>query len=176
MENINNMHIEQFVEFINTELQKDKTISVNRLCDKLNIKKSTLKSKMHRENYSYNHDLRQYIKNNIIDSTKEVFQEVAVTKEDNTRNITPLNNIDMDKLNLLLNNLDSLLNLVVKKDNTTKKDNTNSITLSSNKTRVTSLRINEELYNLIKERSVKENTSISDIVNRSLLDYLNNYL
>jgi hypothetical protein len=174
MGEVKNMDIGRFVNFINGELQKDKTISVNRLCEKLNIKKSTLKSKMSRGKYSYNHDLRQYIKNNTTDSTievlKEVKEEVAVTKEDNTYSATPLNNIDIDRLNLLLDNLDSLLELVAK------KDNTNSIALNSDKTRVTSLRINEELYEMIKSRAIQENKSISDIVNRSLLDYLNNCL
>lgn len=163
---ISNMDIIQFVKFINAELQKDKNISVNKLCDKLSVKKSTLKSKMARGDYSYNVELRQYIKHNITEIQQEVLQEVAVTKEDNTG----LNNIDIDKLNLLLNNLDSLLSLV------TKKDTTSSITIDSKETRVTSLRINQQVYDMIKERATKENTSISDIVNRSLLDYLNNYI
>ena len=174
MVNINNMDIERLVKFINAELSKNKTLSVNKWCDLNNIKKSTLKSKMSRGNYSYNADLRQYVKDNTTNNTTEVLQEVreevAVTKEDNTSNTTPLNNINMDKLNLLLNNLDSLLDLV------NKKHNTSSIAINSDKTRVTSLRINEQLYELIKDRAVKESTSISDIVNRSLLDYINNYI
>ena len=34
----------------------------------------------------------------------------------------------------------------------------------------------EIIYNLIKERAVRDKCSISDIVNKSLMDYLNNYL
>ena len=167
---INTMNIEEFVKFINAELKKDKTISVNKLCDKLYIKKSTLKSRMSRGEYSYNVELRQYTKGNTTSNNIELEQEVAVSKEDNTNNILLLNDFDAEKLNLLLNNLDSLLKLVEV------KDNTSNITIDSNKTRVTSLRINEEIYDLIKDRAVKSNTSISDIVNRALLDYLNNYL
>lgn len=167
---INSMDIIQFVKFINAELQKDKTISVNKLCDKLSVKKSTLKSKMTRADYSYNVEQRQYIKDNTTSNIIEVQQEVAVSKEDTTSNMTGLNNVDVEKLNLLLNNLDGLLKLVEI------KNNTSSITINSDKTRVTSLRINEEVYNMIKDRAVRDNTSISDIVNRSLLDYLNNYI
>lgn len=178
MVNINNMDIKQFVIFINKELKKDKSISVNKLCDKLGIKKSTLKSKMHRGNYSYNAELRQYeLVNNTrnITSEKEEIkqaqeQKKEVAKADNTHNTTPLQNVDIDKLNLLLNNLDSLLQLV------DKKNNTDSITLTSKETKVTSLRINAELYDMIKDRAIKENTSISDIVNRALIDYLKNYI
>lgn len=175
MANINNMNIKQFVIFINKELKKDKTLSVNKLCDKLGIKKSTLKSKMSRGGYSYNVDIRQYIESaSTTDNTIEVVQnlkeEIAVTKKDNTSSITMLSNIDINKLNLLLNNLDNLLKLIEK------KNNTSSITIESNETRVTSLRINTELYEMIKGRAVRNNTSISDIVNRALLDYLNNYI
>lgn len=164
------MDLKQFVKFINAELQKNKTISVNKLCDKLYIKKSTLKSKMSRGNYSYNAELRQYIKDNTTSNSSEILQKVVVTKKDITSNITGLENLDIDKLNLLLTNLDVLLELV------NKKHNTSNITVNSNKTRVTSLRINEEVYNMIKDRAVRDNTSISDIVNRSLIEYLNNYI
>ena len=167
---INNMDIEKFVQFINAELKKDKTISVNKLCDKLSVKKSTLKSKMSRGNYSYNADLRQYVKHNTTNDIIEVQQEVTVPKDDTMNKVILLSDVETDKLNLLLNNLDSLLELV------NKKHNTSNITINSDKTRVTSLRINEEVYDMIKERAARDNTSISDIVNRSLLEYLNNYL
>lgn len=179
MVNINNMDIKQFVIFINKELNKDKTISINKLADKLEIKKSTLKSKMSRHGYEYNHDLRQYklidrttsnitSKNEDVEQVQE--QQKEVTKVDTTSSITSLENVDVNKLNLLLNNLDSLLELV------NKKHNTSDISIDSKETRVTSLRINEEVYKLIKARAVKGNTSISDIVNRALIDYLNNYI
>lgn len=178
MVNINNMDIKQFVIFINKELKKDKTISINKLADKLGIKKSTLKSKMSRHGYEYKHDLRQYqlvnntgsIKSKKVKAKEVQEQQTEVAKIDNTSSITSFQSVDIDKLNLLLNNLDSLLQLVAK------KDNTDSITLTSKETKVTSLRINAELYDMIKERATKENTSISDIVNRALLDYLNNYI
>lgn len=34
----------------------------------------------------------------------------------------------------------------------------------------------KDIYNLIKERAVRDKCSISDIVNKSLMDLLNNYL
>jgi len=166
----NNISIEKLVQYINLELSKDKNISVNKLCDRIGIKKSTLKSRMTRADYSYNIELRQYIKDNTTNNTTEVLQEVAVPKEDTMNKVILLNDVETDKLNLLLNNLDSLLELV------NKKHNTSNITINSDKTRVTSLRINEEVYDMIKDRAARDNTSISDIVNRSLIDYLNNYL
>lgn len=169
MVNINNMDIEQLVKFINIELSKNKSLSVNKWCESNNIKKSTLKSRMSRADYSYNVDLRKYVKNNTTGNTTEVLQEVSAPKED-TNKVILLNDIETGKLNLLLNNIDSLLELVEK------KNNTSSITINSDKTKVTSLRINEELYDMIKDKSAKSNISISDIVNRALIDYLNNYI
>lgn len=170
MVNIDNMDIEKLVQFINIELSKNKSLSVNKWCESNNIKKSTLKSRMSRANYSYNADYRRYEKHSITNNTTEILQEVADQKEDNTNKVILLNDIEVGKLNLLLNNIDSLLELVEK------KNNTSSITLNSDKTKVTSLRINEELYYKVKERAAKSNKSISDIVNRALIDYLNNYI
>ena len=78
MVNINNMDIEQLVKFINIELSKNKSLSVNKFCELNDIKKSTLKSRMSRGNYSYNADLRKYIKDNTTSNTTEVLQEVSV--------------------------------------------------------------------------------------------------
>lgn len=164
------MDIEQLVKFINVELSKNKTLSVNKWCELNNIKKSTLKSRMSRADYSYNADLRKYVKDNTTSNTTEVLQEVSAPKEDDTNKVILLNDIETGKLNLLLNNIDSILELVEK------KNNTSSITINSDKTKVTSLRINEELYDMIKDKSAKSNISISDIVNRALIDYLNNYI
>lgn len=170
MVNINNMDIEQLVKFINIELSKNKNLSVNKFCELNDIKKSTLKSRMSRADYSYNVDLRKYVKNNTTSNTTEVLQEVSAPKEDTQNKVILLNDIETGKLNLLLNNIDSLLELVEK------RSNTSSITINSDKTKVTSLRINEELYDMIKDKSAKSNISISDIVNRALMDYLNNYI
>lgn len=170
MVNINNMDIEQLVKFINIELSKNKNLSVNKFCELNDIKKSTLKSRMSRADYSYNADLRKYEKHNTTSNTTEVLQEVSDPKEENANKVILLNDIETGKLNLLLNNIDSLLELVEK------KNNTSSITINSDKTKVTSLRINEELYDMIKDKSAKSNISISDIVNRALMDYLNNYI
>ena len=98
-------------------------------------------------------------------------EKVAISKEDNASNTTLLADIDLNKLNLLLNNLDKILKLV-----DAKADTTGNITIENTETVVTSLRINKEIYALVKQTSVKSNTSISTIVNKALLDYLNNYI
>lgn len=80
------------------------------------------------------------------------------------------NNIDIDKLNLLLNNLDTLLELIPKRNITSKTG------LKSGNNCVKSFRVDSGLYQAIKDRASRDNISIADILNKSLEDYLNNYL
>lgn len=170
MVNINDMDIEQLVKFINTDLQKNKNLSVNKWCDKVGIKKSTLKNKMSRENYKYNADLRQYVKEDITHNITPTKEENKPITGDITRNITTHKDVDYNKLNLLLDNIDILLELVKK------KDITHNITIDNKENTVKSLRINKQIYEKIKDKAIKENISISSIVNKALLDYLNNYI
>lgn len=116
--------------------------------------------------------MRQYVEGDTTSNTTvATAEEVAISKEDNASNITLPADIDFNKLNLLLNNIDKILKLVGEKE-----DATSNITIENTETVVTSLRINKEIYGLVKERSSKRNTSISTIVNKALLDYLNNYI
>lgn len=187
---LNKIDTDKLFEYVNLELRKDNKISVNKLCDKIGIKKSTLKSRAMRGNYSFNIETRQYVKNNItsnitnrndeisvdkVDTTSNITKEskeIVPVKENITSNITVQKDIDYNKLSLLLDNLDSLLKLVDKSNSNT----TSNITVESKETSVKSLRINDEVYKRIKDRAVKEDTSISSIVNKALIDYLNNYI
>ncbi|MGL4449863.1 MAG: DUF4250 family protein [Sarcina sp.] len=180
--NMSKLDIDQLVSYINDDLKKDKNISVNKLCDKLGIKKSTLKSKMSKHNFSYDINLRQYIKNNnntcsttTVNEPNVDFKPIEITEiscntTNSTTRSTTINtdNIDMEKLSILIDNFDLIMQKLAIKNN--------NITCSTTNTKVTSLRINEEIYHLVKERASKEKSSISDIVNRALLDYLNNYI
>ena len=166
MVDISKFDIDKLVEFVNLELQKNKTLSVNKLCDKYNIKKATLKTRMRRGGYSYNQDNRRYEKT----ASKNNTTSRTTVKAVEVHNDNMPKNIDMNKLNLLLDNIDSILEFVKC------KNTTSSITLNSKETKVTSLRINAELYDKVKERATRGQQSISDIVNRALVDYLNNYI
>ena len=46
---INKLDIDQLVKYVNLELKKNSNLSVNKLCDKLEIKRSTLKTTLQKE-------------------------------------------------------------------------------------------------------------------------------
>lgn len=101
--------------------------------------------------------------------TKEV--QVVSKNTDITSNITDVNK---EKLNLLLDNLDSILKLVSVGNITS---NTESLgTLRSGDNRPSTLRIDTGLYSLVKNRAVRDNINMADIVNKAIEDYLQNYL
>lgn len=58
--NITDMKVEEVADLINTALQENKGISVNKICDTLKIKRSTLKSRLTRGGYSFNAEKNLY--------------------------------------------------------------------------------------------------------------------
>ncbi|MBI6040256.1 hypothetical protein [Clostridium perfringens] len=162
------LDIEELVNIINRELEEDKELSVNKWCDKVGVNKSTLKSKLSRGKYIYNSKLRSYSKKDITSNITSVESVIKQDKEEVNNSIL-INKVDMNKLNILLNNLDDILNLV------SNKDITSNITIKSKETTVKTLRINIELYNKVRNKALKENKTIGSILNKALLDYLNKY-
>lgn len=145
----------------------DAGIGINKIAKDLKIKKSTIKAVIERN--------KEELAITSFSETEKIENNDNTLIRSNVENkkITINDSIDLDKLNLLLSNLDSLLKLV-DRNNTT--NSTTEINLDSRNTKVTSLRINKEIYTKIKQRAEIENITISNIVNRALIDYLNNYL
>ena len=162
------LDIEELVNIINRALEEDKELSVNKWCDKVGINKSTLKSKLSRGKYIYNSKLRSYSKKDITSNITSVEPVIKQDKEE-VNNSIAIDKVDIDKLNLLLNNLDDILKLV------SNKDVTSNITIENKETTVKTLRVNKEIYNKIRDNAAKENKTIGSILNKALLDYLNKY-
>lgn len=71
------------------------------------------------------------------------------------------------KLRILLENIDDILKLIGKSNNVKK--------IRSGSTKVTSLRVDEGIYEKIKEKAMKDKMNIGEIINIALEDYLNKY-
>lgn len=85
-----------------------------------------------------------------------------VTKIDSTKNNINFNDNEIKQLKLLIDNSDKILKLTRK----------NTIKLKNNKTTVTSLRLNEELLNIAKDYSKKNNITLTNIINTALTNFL----
>lgn len=106
------MQIDKLVQLINLELKKDSSISVNKICNKLQLKQSTVKTQLRNNNYSYNAELRQYTKD--ISKDNDNITEVVVTKiEPKTQGIQRDNkDIDINKLNELIGMIEPLKEVI----------------------------------------------------------------
>ncbi|MGG7060238.1 hypothetical protein ACQPUZ_18475 [Clostridium tertium] len=159
----NKDNIEEIVEFINSQLEIGRPMNKIEL-EEFGANERVIHKRLLRIGYKKidnQYRLENNITCNITDKPKIINKE---------RNITRNSDLDMDKLNLLLDNLDKILKLIP-------TDITSNIThMKSGNNEVRSLRIDTGLYEAIKDRASRDNVNISAIVNKALEDYLNNYL
>ena len=162
----NKDNIDEIVEFINRELESGRPMN-NIELEEFGVNERVIHKRLLRIGYKKidnQYRLEESITSNITNKSK------AITKVKNESNITCNSDLDMEKLNLLLANIDKILKLIP-------TDTTSNIThLKSGNNEVRSLRIDTGLYDAIKNRASRDNINISAIVNKALEDYLNNYL
>lgn len=162
----NKDNIEGIVEFINSQLEIGRPMNKIEL-EEFGANERVIHKRLLRIGYKKidnQYRLENDITSNIAEKPK-VINKVKIES-----NITRNSDLDMDKLNLLLDNLDKILKLIP-------TDITSNIThMKSGNNEVRSLRIDTGLYEAIKDRASRDNVNISAIVNKALEDYLNNYL
>lgn len=159
-------NIGEIVGFINRELGTGRPMN-NIEFEEFGVNERVIHKRLLRIGYKKidnQYCLEDSITSNITNKTK------IITKVKDETNITCNSDLDMNKLNLLLANIDKILKLIP-------TDITSNIThLKSGSNEVRSLRIDTGLYEAIKNRAFRDNINISAIVNKALEDYLNNYL
>ena len=98
-----NMKPNKLATMINDELKKDTSLSINKVCEKLGLKASSVKTKFRRSGYIYNKELRMYEKV-LIPPTK--FEEVSQVQDKvNTNTIqTQANDKPRETVDMALNN------------------------------------------------------------------------
>jgi hypothetical protein len=162
----NKDNIDEIVEFINRELKTGRAMNKIEI-EEFGVNERVIHKRLLRIGYKKidnQYRLEDGITSNITNKPKIINE---VNKESN---ITRNSDLDMDKLNLLLANIDKILKLIP-------TDTTSNIThLKSGSNEVRSLRIDTGLYEAIRDRASRDNVNISAIVNKALEDYLNNYL
>ena len=99
---------------------------------------------------------------------------IAVDKNINNKSITSditNSNIDIHKLKMLIENTEEILRLIEEN----KKNITSKINITDDTSQVTTLRVNAQLYKLVKQYSKRNNITITEIINKSFIDYLERY-
>lgn len=168
------MEVESLLEYVNDELRRGSNLT--QIAKVLGKNESTIRKKLNK--LGYRRVGNEFVLNSdtTCSTTSDKEEKVEHTNPNTTCSTTTQitkieSDVDMEKLKLLLDNVDKLLRLI---PNTT--CSTTKISINTERTKVTSLRINEEIYNLVRGRATRDNVNIADIVNRALEDYLNNYL
>ena len=200
---IKGLSVEQLVDYIKKELQKDEKLGINKLCDREGLKNSTVKSRLNRNGYKYNSEERKYYKitnsnsksntnndtNSIakINTKKKIKNDNSIEKikdekdtKDNTNIIT--NDILLD----LMQNIKRLENRLDKIEKNT-KDNTKVITKRNIKNNIGYMNIKNtkdtttksiRLYTEVKaelDKYIEEHKEVKviDIVSFAILEYIN---
>ena len=200
---IKGLSVEQLVDYINKELQKDEKLGINKLCDREGLKNSTVKSRLNRNGYKYNSEERKYYKitnsnsksntnndtNSIakINTKKKIKNDNSIEKikdekdtKDNTNIIT--NDILLD----LMQNIKRLEDRLDKIEKNT-KDNTKVITKRNIKNNIGYMNIKNtkdtttksiRLYTEVKaelDKYIEEHKEVKviDIVSFAILEYIN---
>lgn len=164
---INN--IENIVNYINSELKNNRTmISIEQ--EVFGVNERVIHKRLIRLGYK-KIDNKYRLQEGITSKITPKKHQKATEEVKNTKPIEVIEGVkDIDKLNLLLENLDSILKLIPK------GNITSNTSLRTGINDVKSFRIDTGLYAEVKKRSIKDNINIADIINKTLEDYLKNYL
>ena len=196
---IKKLSVEQLVEYVNNEFKKDESLGINKLCERENLKTSTIKSRLNRNGYKYNAEERKYYKVtenntniNTKDNTKKDTNKGSENNNLNTKEILKKDtksNIkkDTDKIifDLVENmkRLEERLNKVEENTKNNTKHNTKRITKNTfgyntiKNTKATTTK-NIRLYTEVKEeldKYIKEHKEVKviDIFSFAILEYIN---
>lgn len=189
----NEMSTIKTIEYINSELVKNRTMKEIEEVD-FEENKGVIQKRLNRKGYlKMNNQFVSAKDNNTDRNTTKLHQEQTDTTVKTTKiihdNNTSYNteklqakpidnelkmafsNDEIDKINQLLSIDINTLNKMINEYNT-KQTTISSIDIKDTTTTVTSLRLNKEIYSLIKEKSAGEGIGISEMINKCMLDYL----
>lgn len=119
-------NIDKIIQYINLELKKNDKLSVNKICDKIGIKQSTFKTWAHKAGYSFDINIKKYIKVIQKDNIKNTKVQTKIKEENNlqvstsninkyeekTKVIQKYNELDINKLKDLIELLGPLKEIV----------------------------------------------------------------
>lgn len=181
--NYESMTLTEVIDYVNMELSKGRTMKDIEECD-FGVSKGVITKRLNRKNYR-KIDNTFIFDENIKNTTKKTTKILQKKKENNTKENTeilqPKSSNDkpkkvfsvdeLDKLERLLNlDIDILENIT--KEYTTPQTTVSSINITDETTKVTSIRINQELYGKVKKYAKDNKIQLVDIFSEMMIDYL----
>jgi len=180
---INKLDIEQLVKYVNLELKKNSNLSVNKLCDNLEIKRSTLKTRLHKEKYFFDTNNRSYEKDKAAIAINDSMKDV-IKNDDTNKNKDISTNDDNDmtfshqiKSNLieLAKNYDKIMTLI-DSDKNMNDGITIELPVETKDNYRTTIRINNVVWENFKEFCVQNKMFTQrDLLSMALTEYVNKY-
>ena len=190
---ISKLDKDQLVKYVNLELKKNSNLSVNKLCDKLEIKRSTLKTKLQKENYFFNINNRSYEKNKAVIAIDDSVKDVIENDDTNKNKDIPTNGSTMKevisnndngmtfshqiKSNLLelAKNYDKIMTLI-NSDNNMTDGILIKLPVETKDNYRTTIRINNVVWENFKEFYVQNKMFTQrDLLSMALTEYINKY-
>jgi len=160
---VNNMDMTKVAEYMNSELKKGRTQKDIEIND-FGVNEKVIKNRLDRKGYKKINNqwvLEHEQLINTTNKTTEIIQEKKAFNNDEVEKMEKLLTLDINILNQMIN------------EYTTKQTTSSSIRIKDTTTTVTSLRLNQSIYSLIKETAQIEGIGISEMINKCMLDYLN---
>jgi len=175
------MQIIEVVQYVNSELLKDRTMKEIEEAD-FCVNKGVIQKRLNRKGY-VKIDNQFILKEN--NATNKTTKELQRKKENTTKENTDIiqrkakkgeekkvfKSDEIEKLNKLLDLDINVLEKIIQ-EYTTKKDTKSSIDIKDNSTIVTSIRVNKELYSKLKQRAKENDIKLQDVFFDMMVSYL----
>jgi len=147
---VNNMDMTKVAEYMNSELKKGRTQKDIEIND-FGVNEKVIKNRLDRKGYKKINNqwvLEHEQLINTTNKTTEIIQEKKAFNNDEVEKMEKLLTLDINILNQMIN------------EYTTKQTTSSSIRIKDTTTTVTSLRLNQSIYSLIKETAQIEGIGI----------------
>ena len=180
--NYESMSLTEVIDYINTELSKGRSMKDIEETD-FNVSKGVITKRLNRKGYRkidnkfiFDENIKNTTKKLQLknDNTTQETTEILQTKPSNDKPKKAFSNDELEKLERLLN-LDIYILEKMTKEYTTQETTVSSINITDETTKVTSIRINQEIYGKVKKYAKDNKLQLVDIFSEMMIDYLEKY-